>query len=431
LWIFLYLCRMKKAWKAPQGELWRKLIETPASERPAMFSQVSQGGRRPNVQVEFEGWTLLHLAAHSGWIDEVRWLLEVGANPFLKTQRNESPLELAVKRGNLEIVRLILIKMLDKAKEHSIHHKHLLRELADWYFFYKVNLFFPQEEESEEPKEIGYKRRRRQKRSVEMILRVFKEIFTEVSEEELNKRGFPTQAGSRLRWDPLWGRKGFGKSPLTYFFKRELPCQKEVCGGKYYSMSCKSVLNLLCAVVSLECCFPPAEAMDAIEECMARRPSSEWTVPYFLLYWVIELPPHLRKEIEEYYGEHIARTQAVRGELVKMFEEGIEDTLRDEVQPVLYESKEQRKWYEETLRLLIPLDSFYLPPEEDRLSEERYRRALAALRKGNGSFLRRVREGDSQNHFTKSSCEGLSLPPAAPAPDSSEASDQWDDERDR
>ncbi len=113
---------------------------------------------------------------------------------------------------------------------------------------------------------------------------------------------------------------------------------------------------------------------------------------------------------------------------MKMFEEGIEVTLSDEVQPVLYESKEQRKWYEETLRLLIPLDSFYLPPEEDRLSEQRYRRALAALRKGNGSFLRRVREGDSQKHSTKSSCDGLSLPPAAPAPDSSEASDQWDDE---
>jgi hypothetical protein len=31
-----------------------------------MFSQVSQGGRRPNVQIEFEGWTLLHLAAHLG-----------------------------------------------------------------------------------------------------------------------------------------------------------------------------------------------------------------------------------------------------------------------------------------------------------------------------------------------------------------------------
>ncbi len=91
LWIFLYLCRMSKSWKDPQGELWRKLIETPASERPTMFSQVTQGGRRPNVQVEFEGWTLLHLAAHMGWIDEVQWLLEVGANPFLKNQREESP----------------------------------------------------------------------------------------------------------------------------------------------------------------------------------------------------------------------------------------------------------------------------------------------------------------------------------------------------
>jgi hypothetical protein len=206
---------MSKVCKVPQRELWRKLIETPASERPIVFSQVSQGGRRPNVQVEFEGWTLLHLAAHWGWIDEVRWLLEVGANPFLKTQRKESPLELAVKRGNLEIVRPILIKMLDKAKEHSTQYKHLLRELADWYFFYKVNLFFPQEEESEEPKEISYKRRRHQKRSVEMVLRVFKEIFTEVSEEESNKRGFPTQPGSRLRWDSLWGRKGFGKSLLN------------------------------------------------------------------------------------------------------------------------------------------------------------------------------------------------------------------------
>jgi hypothetical protein len=204
---------MSKLWKDPQGELWRKLIETPASERPAMFSQVSQGGRRPNVQIEFEGWTLLHLAVHQGWINEVQWLLEVGANPFLKTHRNESPLELAVKRGNLEIVGLILIKMLDKAKEHSIHYKKLLRELADWYFFYKVNLFFPQEEGSEEPKEISHKRRRRQKRSVEMVLRVFKEIFTEVSEGELKKRGFQSRTRSRLRWDPLWGRKGFGKSP--------------------------------------------------------------------------------------------------------------------------------------------------------------------------------------------------------------------------
>jgi hypothetical protein len=167
---------MSKVWKVSQGKPWRKLIETPASERPTMFSQVSQGGRRPNVRIGFEGWTLLHLAAHSGWIDEVQWLLEAEANPFLKTHRNESPLELAVKRGNLEIVRLILIEMLDRAKEHSIHYKHLLRELANWYFFYKVNLFFPQEEESEESKEISYKRRRRQKRSVEMVLRVFRDL---------------------------------------------------------------------------------------------------------------------------------------------------------------------------------------------------------------------------------------------------------------
>jgi hypothetical protein len=87
-------------------------------------------------------------------------------------------------------------------------------------------------------------------------------------------------------------------------------------------MSCKSILNLLCVVVSLECCFPPAEVMDAIEECMARKPSSEWTVPYFLLYWVIELPLYLRREIEEYYGEHIARTQAVRGELYQFRAKG-------------------------------------------------------------------------------------------------------------
>jgi hypothetical protein len=72
-----------------------------------------------------------------------------------------------------------------------------------------------------EPKEISYKRRRHQKRAVEMILRVFREIFTEVSEGELNKRGFQSRTRSRLRWDPLWSRKGFGKSPLPYFFITE------------------------------------------------------------------------------------------------------------------------------------------------------------------------------------------------------------------
>jgi len=141
---FLYLCRMSKVWKGPEGELWKKLIEAPASERLTMFSQVSQGGRRPNVRIGFEGWTLLHLAAHSGWIDEVQWLLEAGANPFLKNQREESPLELAVRMGYPEIAKILLIKMLEKAKEYPGYYKLLLRELADWYFLYKTTISFGQ-----------------------------------------------------------------------------------------------------------------------------------------------------------------------------------------------------------------------------------------------------------------------------------------------
>ena len=387
---FLYLCGMRKVWKVSQGELWRKLIETPASKRPTMFRQVSQGGRRPNVQVEFEGWTLLHLAAHSGWIDEVRWLLEAGANPFLKNQREESPLELAVRMGYLEIAKILLINMLEKAKEYTGHYKLLLRELADWYFLYKTTISFGQGE-VEEPKQVRYKRRRRQKRAVEMILRVFKEIFTEVSEEELNKRGFPTQAGSRLRWDPLWGRKGFGKSPLTYFFKKELPCQKEFCAGKYCSMKCKSILQLFCSTMDLLFLLDeiPELVLELIDGYSFKNRDPEWRVEYFFLHQVMELPLYFQKKIENEYGEYLDEAEDKQEEILRCFEKSIEITLRDEEQPLSYGDKAHRRWYKETLCTIIDINKFNLPPEGERLSEELYQRAMAILRGAIGGDDRR------------------------------------------
>lgn len=381
---------MSELSKGPQGELWRKLIETPASERPTMFSQVSQGGRRPNVQVEFEGWTLLHLAAHSGWIDEVRWLLEAGANPFLKNQREESPLELAVRIGYLEIAKIILINMLEKAKEYPEHYELLLRELAGWYFLYKTTISFGQEE-AEEPKQVRYKRRRRQRRSVEMVLRVFKEIFTEVSEEELSKRGFPTQAGSRLRWDPLWGREGFGESPLTYFFKKELPCQKESCAGKYCSMKCKGILQLFCSTMDLLFLLDelPELVLKLIDEYSFKNRDPEWRVEYFFLHQVMELPLYFQKKIKNEYGEYLDEAEEKREEILRFFEKSIEITLRDEEQPLSYGGKANRRWYKETLCTIIDIDKFYLPPKGERLSEELYQQAMAILRGAIGGDNRR------------------------------------------
>jgi hypothetical protein len=387
---FLYLCGMSKLWKVSQGELWRKLIEAPASERPTMFRQVSRRGRRPNVQVEFEGWTLLHLAVHQGWINEVQWLLEAGANPFLKNQREESPLELAVRMGYLEIAKILLINMLEKGKEYPGYYRLLLRELADWYFLYKTTISFGQGE-AEEPKQIRYKRRRRQKRAVEMILRVFKEIFTEVSEEELNKRGFPTQVGSRLRWDPLWGRKGFGKSPLTYFFKKELPCQKEFCAGKYCSMRCKSVLQLFCSTMDLLFLLDelPELVLKLIDGCSFKNSDPEWRVEYFFLHQVMELPLYFQKKIKNEYGDYLDEAEDKREEILRCFEKSIEITLRDEEQPLSYGGKAHRRWYKESLCTIIDIDKFYLPPEGERLSEELYQRAMATLRGAIGGDDRR------------------------------------------
>ena len=53
------------------------------------------------------GWTALHFAVSNGLQDNVSILCDAGANPFYKNEHMETPLDIAMKRGNLEMAVLL------------------------------------------------------------------------------------------------------------------------------------------------------------------------------------------------------------------------------------------------------------------------------------------------------------------------------------
>ena len=61
----------------------------------------------PNTQGPF-GNTLLHTAVADGEIDEVRRLLEAGANPRLANREGHTPLRVAVLLGHDDICRVLV-----------------------------------------------------------------------------------------------------------------------------------------------------------------------------------------------------------------------------------------------------------------------------------------------------------------------------------
>jgi ankyrin repeat protein len=58
-------------------------------------------------QADDDGWTALHIAASCGLQDNVSILCDAGANPFFKNKDKETPLDIAIKRGHLEIAVLL------------------------------------------------------------------------------------------------------------------------------------------------------------------------------------------------------------------------------------------------------------------------------------------------------------------------------------
>lgn len=79
----------------------------------------------PNTQGPF-GNTLLHTAVADGEIDEVRRLLEAGANPRLANREGHTPLRVAVLLGHDDICRVLLEsreehfdRLLDQALEQT------------------------------------------------------------------------------------------------------------------------------------------------------------------------------------------------------------------------------------------------------------------------------------------------------------------------
>ena len=62
---------------------------------------------------DYSGRTALHVAASTGQVDLVKWLLGRGASVHSRDTNNETPLLAAVKAGHLEIVRVSLKNMMN------------------------------------------------------------------------------------------------------------------------------------------------------------------------------------------------------------------------------------------------------------------------------------------------------------------------------
>ena len=65
---------------------------------------------------DYSGRTALHVAASTGQVDLVKWLLGRGASVHSRDTNNETPLLAAVKAGHLEIVRVSLKNMINVNK---------------------------------------------------------------------------------------------------------------------------------------------------------------------------------------------------------------------------------------------------------------------------------------------------------------------------
>jgi ankyrin repeat protein len=65
---------------------------------------------------DFNGWTPLHRAAHAGYVDFVRLLIEHGAKVDARTQIDElyTPLMEAASAGHAQVVNLLLANGADK-----------------------------------------------------------------------------------------------------------------------------------------------------------------------------------------------------------------------------------------------------------------------------------------------------------------------------
>ena len=69
---------------------------------------------------DYSGRTALHVAASTGQVDLVKWLLGRGASVHSRDTNNETPLLAAVKAGHLEIVRVRMKNMMNKSHFSTI-----------------------------------------------------------------------------------------------------------------------------------------------------------------------------------------------------------------------------------------------------------------------------------------------------------------------
>lgn len=84
-----------------------KLMHAASLKNPEELLRLLAKSKDGIDEADDEGWTALHCAANCGHLDNVSILCDAGANPFFKNKDKETPLDIAMKRGNLEMAVLL------------------------------------------------------------------------------------------------------------------------------------------------------------------------------------------------------------------------------------------------------------------------------------------------------------------------------------
>lgn len=200
-----------------------EVMTAPRQERSKLFRTLAGTPEEVNQPGDFESWTLLHWTAHWGLTRETRWLLRMGANPFLRTERGEMPLEIAAQMGRLSTARALLEVMLWRATQSPHEYKLLKEELADWHFYYKMGwipwYFISISCQSRGPSPKVWPHWQ----IVLMVLTAIEEIFAKIQTEEEKDKLLSHRENLFRRWDPLWGLREIIPSPISCLLEGKAP----------------------------------------------------------------------------------------------------------------------------------------------------------------------------------------------------------------
>ena len=377
--MFSYLCGMKLRFEDLVS-----VMTAPRRKRSELFRKVAGMLEGVNQPTDFEDWTLLHWTAHWGLARETKWLLKRGANPFLRTARGETPLEIAALMGRFLAGKALLQGMLQRATQNPHEYQLLKEELADWHFYYKVGwlpYYFIDNRShgfrGPHPKLCPYRR------IILMVLTSMEEVFVKIQDEEEKDRLYSHREKHFLSWDPMWELREITPSPISYLLGEHPPLANR--GYKTINMR-NSYRKVICYKFSfgffrsrsVMSSNNTAKSIDTFfEEIGVCLEKAQRFVSWY---------GHIKCSGESDCTEYIECAQA--------FRENIEKSLRGEGKDLksllMQASSDDFVW--------SGASALYLPGEEKTLPEEKYRRAMSRIKLEQGRLPRNgmIRNAESR-----------------------------------